>query len=405
MDETRTAAWFIPRLIAGSGGHRTMLQHAAALERHGIQANIYIEGAGDDGKAAATIERLFGYKFENVKFGWDAVSPAHIAFATIWYSAAIVRDLTFPCHKIYFVQDYEAMFNPMGDAYLMAENSYRYGLTPITIGRWLKAELSERYKVDAFHYDFGADASIYKPLGKPREDAICFVYQPDKPRRCSRIGLEALGIVKHLRPEVKIYLYGSSNSDKGDVWFDHEHAGLLGLDSCNELYNLCSVGLCLSPSNPSRIPFEMMAAGLPVVELWRENNLYDLPEDAVSLSRPDPESIAEAIILLLDNAGLRKRMSFAGVQYMQGRSLLDETGAFVAAVAKIMAGERPSLSRNARLYKRGPVCAGEAVSELPSDIRRRIALPANSYLNSLPPFLRTGLAWGARKVRKMIRQY
>ena len=100
-------------------------------------------------------------------------------------------------------------------------------------------------------------------------------------------------------PKVKIYLYGSSQSAKGSIWFEHEHLGLLKLYDCNELYNRCAVGLCLSSSNPSRIPFEMMAAGLPVVELWRENNLYDLSPKAVSLSDQTPESLAEGILRLL----------------------------------------------------------------------------------------------------------
>jgi hypothetical protein len=84
-------------------------------------------------------------------------------------------------------------------------------------------------------------------------------------------------------PDVKIYLYGSSINDS--LWFEHENLGLLDLASCNELYNKCSVGLCISSSNPSRIPFEMMNAGLPVVEVWRVNNLYDFNEEAMLLCK------------------------------------------------------------------------------------------------------------------------
>ena len=83
------------------------------------------------------------------------------------------------------------------------------------------------------------------------------------------LGIEALGIVKFLRPDVKIYLYGSNI--KGNVWFEHENLGIIPLEKCNALYNKCEVGLCISSSNPSRIPFEMMAAGLPVVDLIHGN--------------------------------------------------------------------------------------------------------------------------------------
>jgi len=212
-------AWFIPRLIEGSGGHRTILQHAHALQMKGHDCSIYIEGSGEQSKATALIEKLFGYSFNSVQYGWEAAKKADVAVATIWYSAAFVRDLPFPTIKCYFVQDYEAMFNPMGDAYLLAENSYRYGLIPITIGRWLQHELAERFKVPAYHFDFGADREIYKLLPEVKRSlSVCFIYQPDKPRRCSRVGIEALGIVKHKRPDVNIILYGSSVADKGHVW-------------------------------------------------------------------------------------------------------------------------------------------------------------------------------------------
>ncbi|MCP5613371.1 glycosyl transferase family 1, partial [Klebsiella pneumoniae] len=81
--------------------------------------------------------------------------------------------------------------------------------------------------------------NIYKRIPAiKKEKAVCFIYQPDKPRRCSRIGIEALGIVKHCMPDVKIYLYGSSINDS--LWFEHENLGLLDLAKCNELYNKCS---------------------------------------------------------------------------------------------------------------------------------------------------------------------
>jgi hypothetical protein len=378
-----------------------MLQHAYALEQAGHRCPIYIEGAGDANKAVDIVEQLFGYRFSQVSFGWDAIQPADLVMATIWYSAAIVRDLPFPCLKAYFVQDYEAMFNPMGDAYLMAENSYRCGLIPITIGRWLKHELASRFQVPAYQFDFGVDNRIYRPMGRPRENAICFIYQPDKPRRCSRIGIEALGIVKHHRPDVKVYLYGSPVSEKGNVWFDHEHLGLLKLQDCNALYNRCVLGMCLSSSNPSRIPFEMMAAGLPVVEFWRMNNLYDMPPSAVSLSDQTPESLAENILHLLADASQRERMSQAGVAFMSDRSLQRETEQFKSIMTRILNGQTPVLETSSPLYDRSPVTAGRHVNTLPADIRQRLVLPANAYLNSLPVPLRRLLGWGARKARKL----
>ena len=58
----------------------------------------------------------------------------------------------FDCKRLYFVQDFEAYFNPVGDAYLMAENSYCYGLKPLTIGRWLRYKLQNDFVVESYHF-------------------------------------------------------------------------------------------------------------------------------------------------------------------------------------------------------------------------------------------------------------
>lgn len=399
-----TIAWLIPRLIEGSGGHRTMLEHARALERRGHQCHLYLEDAHNDPtRGARLIEELFGYRFERVTSGWHAIQPADAAVATIWYSAAVVRNLPFACARLYFVQDWEACFNPMGDAYLMAENSYLYGLVPVTIGRWLRHELGSRFEVPAYHFDFGADLDIYRPLpDTARELAVCFIYQPDKPRRCSRIGIEALGIVKHHMPQVKIYLYGSSPKERGNVWFEHEHLGLLSLPDCNALYNRCAVGLCLSSSNPSRIPFEMMAAGLPVVEMWRENTLYDFPGSAMLLSHQTPECIAESILRLLNSSREREAMGRAGADFMASRPLSQETEQFCDAAERVLAGQRPRPGGVERMYTAPPETSRHYVGQLPAALQKRLISPPNAYVNSLPPLIRRALGWGARTARRLL---
>ncbi|MFN3636802.1 MAG: glycosyltransferase, partial [Rhizobium rhizophilum] len=151
---------------------------------------------------------------------------------------------------------------------------------------------------------------------------------------------------------MKVYLFGSPPNEKGNVWFEHEHLGLLKLEDCNSLYNRCMLGLCLSSSNPSRIPFEMMAAGLPVVEFWRENNLYDMPSSAVSLADQTPESLAENLLRLLADADERERMSQAGVAFMADRTLDIETQQFKDVITRILDGQTPALGLSEFLCSR-----------------------------------------------------
>ena len=338
------AAWVLPSLIEGSGGHRTILQNVQYLIRKGYECDVYVEDKGEvknSEELRRQAETLFGKHDCRFILGYDIQGEYDIIFATAWFTAKVVRDCNSKAVKAYFIQDFEALFNPMGDGYILACNSYGYGLKPVTIGRWLSHKMQTEYRTPSRYFDFCADRRIYRPLPETKkEHAICFVYQPDKPRRCSVLGIEALGIVKFLRPDVKLYLYGSNI--KGNVWFEHENLGIIPLEKCNALYNKCEVGLCISSSNPSRIPFEMMAAGLPVVDLYMENNFYDMPNEGVRLAHTTPESIAQALIEILDHKETAAEMSEAGKRYMADKDLEHGFEQFYAAVSDMAARREPA---------------------------------------------------------------
>lgn len=362
----KKAAWFLPLFLEGSGGHRTMFQNIQVLADNGYTNDVYVENKGqvaNDGELEKLVQKYFGKYDCNLFLGFERIQEDYdVIFATAWFTAKVVRDIPGNAKKIYFIQDFEALFNPMGDGYLMALNSYCYGLQPISIGHWLAHKMETEFATPAQCFDFCADKRIYKQLNIERENSICFVYQPDKPRRCNVIGIEALGIVKYLRPDVKIYLYGSK--EKGNVWFEHENLGIISLEKCNELYNKCSVGLCISSSNPSRIPFEMMAAGLPVVELHMENNLYDMPDSVVLLAHYTPESIAEAIIKLLDDKDRRDKMSVAGIEYMQDKDLDKGYKQFLDAVNRIVDDEQIHMHDFEIKYNKPPLMADVIMNQI-----------------------------------------
>ena len=195
--------------------------------------------------------------------------------------------------------------------------------------------MENQFSTPSQHFDFCADLNVYKPLKNiQKENAICYVLQPEKPRRGTQLALQALKIVKTKRPDIKIYLYGSNV--KVDIPFEAAELGIIPISECNALYNRCKLGLCFSASNPSRIPFEMMAAGLPVVELYRENNLYDLPDKGVLLAESSPASIASAILQLIDDQNKLNEMSSFGYTYMQNYPLEKGFAQFVSAVDSLM---------------------------------------------------------------------
>ena len=250
---------------------------------------------------------------------WERPEPCDIRMATAWESAHIVHRSPNARRKGYFVQDFEAWFSAMGDGYIGAENTYRLGLECITIGRFLTNLIASRYGGSANYFDFTVDDSLYFVGEQARAPSptVAFLYQPEKPRRCPWLGRETLGIVKHRMPETKILLYGSPESP--NLWFEHENLRLVSRAQCAALYRQAWVGLCISASNPSRIPFEMMASGCAVVDIARENNAFDYEPGAITLAEPRPEALADAIVRLLQDGELRERQVRAGLDMMAKR--------------------------------------------------------------------------------------
>ncbi|MCA9278117.1 MAG: glycosyltransferase family 4 protein [Phycisphaeraceae bacterium] len=372
MQRPAKIAWLMPSLIEGSGGHRTILQNVAALEARGHECHLYVELKPAQRPSTSAIRKqvieqlrdYFGYTSPEtrVHLGFKIDQPVDLVFATAWYTAKFVRNIQQQCRKAYFVQDYEAWFMPMGDGFLEAERSYQLGLTPISIGRWLTHTLAHKYGCAGTWFDFCADLSVYKRIESiERTPSVCFIFQPEKPRRCPMLGMNALGIVKKQRPDVNIIFYGS-RADTKHVWFEHEHRGLVTIEQCNHIYNECQVGLCISSSNPSRIPFEMMAAGLPVVDMHRDNNLYDIPEQGALLTPTKPEAIARGILTLLDDPDRRERMGAFGQQFMKNHNLSVGFEQFVRAVEDLLAGRTQTWSDRAHniqpMYYRSPDMIG-----------------------------------------------
>lgn len=336
-------AWFLPPLTKGSGGLNTVFRNAEALVEHGCTCDFVFPPSAalvtTEEETRVNIANWFDYKHDcKIKLYETTVGPDYdLAIATFWDTAPLVASQK--ClNKAYFIQDWEPSFYPISDAYYLAMQSYELGLVPITIGRWLANKVSQASGVSAFFTDFCADLSVYRNKHIEKENAICAIYQPEKPRRTAKILLTALRIVKELNPEIAVYLYGSN----ADVEYkEFTNLGIISKDDCNNLYNRCKLGISMSTTNPSRIPFEMMAAGLPVVELAGDNTSFDFPEDSICFAKPSPVSLATLINCLINQPDRLASMSKAGISYMQCRPLSLEKDQFTKACELIAKGTEP----------------------------------------------------------------
>ncbi|MDO4537202.1 MAG: hypothetical protein Q4B54_03490 [Coriobacteriales bacterium] len=335
--------WFLPSINGGgSGGLQTIFRHIVRLGELGANCSVCCVPTNilPHDEVVRIVDEDYGCRGVNICADGELEGSFDLAIATENTTVEYVLRAQ-AVARAYFVQDFEPWFYPMGTAQLRALASYRAGLVPITIGNWLGQKLSSSFGTPAYSTCFGADLSQYHPIeGAVHERAICAIWQPHKPWRCMETVEQALRIVHELSPETNLYLYGSGVPDEALDGIAIQ-MGILTKEQCNELYNLCSVGLCMSASNPSRIPFEMMAAGLPVVDLNLENNLYDYPADVVSLAEFSPEAIATALLGMLDDPRGRDELGALGARYMREYPIGRELDEFAQAVAKVVAGELP----------------------------------------------------------------
>lgn len=367
----KRVAWVIPSFIEGSGGCRTIFQHINYMAQE-YECDVYVYDSGDyrDKKQLEkSAHRLYGICRCNFYLGLKICEERkyNMVIATSWLTVESVCEYLGKAKKYYFVQDFEPMFYSVGDEYLMASSTYKKGLSAITIGRWLAWKLSKECGCETHYFDFCVDKKIYHKIENvKKEKAVCFIYQPEKPRRSSKIGLEALRIVKKRVPDIKIYLYGGTKRTYVD--FECINKGIISIEECNQLYNKCMVGLCISATNPSRIPFEMMAAGLPVVDIYGENNLFDYTDEVITLAQSCPESIAQAIIDIIENEELQQNLIVKSQEFLLNRSIDDGFLQFMNILNEN--SEIKTIgSKVQQKYMKEPILASEELIEFNRDIK------------------------------------
>lgn len=323
--EMLNVAAIVPSFRRGSGGHRTIVRLLEELAHSGHTVSAWLEdGEGRHAhESPAVTQRSFAQFFDAEKVqlhvGLERWQGADIVMATGWQTVA--RALLLPrCRaRAYLVQDHEPDFYGASAEATWARDSYRRGLHCIAASPWLAELLRNRYDASASHLDLAVDHSVYRPAGQRRNDLVAFYARAVTPRRAVPLGLLALSELATRKPDLEIVLFGE---DRGlPVQFRHSHAGILSPRRLSELYSQATVGMVLSLTNPSLIGLEMMACGLPCVELASEPMLKSFERDGpLQLAQPDPLALCGAIESLLEDVERRETLSRAGIALMAERT-------------------------------------------------------------------------------------
>ena len=99
--------------------------------------------------------------------------------------------------------------------------------------------------------------------------------------------------------------------------FPYTQLGVATPGQLAEAYAEATVGICLSTTNYSLIPQEMMACGLPCVDLAGSSSEAIFGADGpVALAEADPVALANAVADLLDDEDAWRSRAEAGLEYV-----------------------------------------------------------------------------------------
>jgi glycosyltransferase involved in cell wall biosynthesis len=321
--ESMHIAWVVPPFDRGSGGHMTIFTLIAELERRGHRCSIWIHDPGGKSPGAerqrADIIEYFVPVQASVHVDLEGWQGADVALATGWQTAYPVRDLPSCSLKAYLVQDYEPHFFGASAQRLWAEATYGMGFPCIAASPWLSDLMRDRYGTESAHFELGVDFDTYRKLDQPREpQTIVYYARPSTPRRATELGVLALEEVRERHPDCRIVMFG----DVRMPWapFQYEAAGVVTPELLARLYNRATVGLVISLTNYSRMPKEMMACGLPVVDVDHPSviSVFGSDGDVIRLAKPDPILIADRVCELLEDAPLRAAVGNNARRFVDG---------------------------------------------------------------------------------------
>jgi GT2 family glycosyltransferase/glycosyltransferase involved in cell wall biosynthesis len=315
-------AMVIPPFARGSGGHNTLFQIFSRLERRGHSCSVWLADYHNQMRELwpavlrHDINEFFASFQGPVYKGFDQWQGADVVIATGWQTVHAALRLDQCRARAYVVNDHEPEFFATSTERVLAEDTYRHGLHCIAASPWLRDLLINRYDASADAFQLGVEQDTYRPRPIERHnDTVVYYARHSTARRAVPIGLLALTELHRKRPDLRIVLFGSP--DVMYAAFPYESMGLLSPTQLSWLYSEATVGLCLSLTNFSLMPKEMLACGLPCVELAGVSAESIFGSDGpLELAPLDPRAIADTLAGLLDDPARRDQRSREGIEFV-----------------------------------------------------------------------------------------
>ena len=317
--------WVIPDFEAGSGGHMTIFRIVNLLEQMGHSCRIWIFNPSRTASPQGKYDDILKY-FQpiraRVRFADRSLLliDTDALIATSWDTVARVSACKRARQRFYFVQDYEPSFFATGSMSLAAEMSYRTdNINCICASPWLRDLVSQKYARWARSFSLAYDHSVYQQGAERPKNArtrIAFYSRMSTSRRAVELGLAALQKLAEDGHQFHVDFFGA-DLDFCVAPFPATVHGVITPEELADLYRKADIGVCFSCTNYSLVPQEMMACGLPVVEIDTESTRAIFPPGVVAFCGPHPSHIAAEIATLLEDPEERRRLSSNALAWVQ----------------------------------------------------------------------------------------
>jgi glycosyltransferase involved in cell wall biosynthesis len=340
-------AVLIPPFQRGSGGHGTIFTLVERLERMGHTCSVWMYDTHGvhAHEPQSVLRRRVVEEFSPVRApvfkGFGDWYGADVAVATGWDTAYQAVLLPHCRARAYLINDHEPEFFATSAESLWAAGTYELGLYGISASRWLRDLLERRYGQRGSWFRLGVDHEVYRPRdAERRRDTVIYYTRTYTPRRAGALGVLALEELHRRRPDTRFVLFGQR--EQLALPFPYELLGIASRETLAQSYSEATVGLCLSLTNYSLIPQEMLACGLPCVDVSGGSSEAELGSDGgLELADADPVALADTLERLLDDRALWERRSAAGTRQVKDASW-DE------AARQVEAGLREALRERER---------------------------------------------------------
>lgn len=319
--------WVIPDFIPGAGGHMTIFRIASFLESFGhvveflVQNPTYHQTADE---VRTTINSYFQPFSGRVQL-FKEVTPevaGDALIATDRFTCYPVRAMGSFIRKFYFVQDFESAFYPAGTEALLTEATYSFDFDCLCAGDWLHKKMSNDFGRWAMSWPLAYDKNVYNVglSSSARHPARIALYaRYVTPRRAVELAFMALEILHERGVYFEVDFFGWQLG-RMTLPFPYRDLGVLSSAELADLYGDATVGVVFSATNHSLVNKEMMACGLPVVDLDLDTVRSIFPQESISFAKPTPEGVADALEKLLTNPDERERIASNGLSYVKGLS-------------------------------------------------------------------------------------